>query len=154
MKLNKQSILLVVILLIGATAYLLIPNFEREEFNSDIIEDISNDSVTINATYFDAISVENRTLAPTLTQHDHALDPSCSKISAEVDFVRCVEAKHVPKIDRRIKQVSELQRSLECFLLMKEAPKDSKISSQIEPNYDLFWKPPEIEIRPLAHMQA
>ena len=46
MKLNKQSILLVVILLIGATAYLLIPNFEREEFNSDIIEDISSGTIT------------------------------------------------------------------------------------------------------------
>lgn len=46
MKLNKQSILLVVILLIGITAYLLIPNFEREEFNSNIIEDISSGTIT------------------------------------------------------------------------------------------------------------
>ena len=50
MKLNKQSILLIIIFLIGITAYLLIPNFEREEFNPDVIEDISSGTIITTTT--------------------------------------------------------------------------------------------------------
>ena len=46
MKLNKQTFLLLGILLVGITAYSLIPNFEREEFNTNIIEDISSGIIT------------------------------------------------------------------------------------------------------------
>ena len=57
MKLNKQSFLLLGIALVGVAAYLLIPNFDREEFNPDIVEDIS--SGTITTTTISAISEEN-----------------------------------------------------------------------------------------------
>ena len=46
MKLNKQTLLLVGIVLIGLGAYSLIPNFEREEFNPEVIEDISSGNIT------------------------------------------------------------------------------------------------------------
>ena len=45
MKFNK-TILLIIIFLIAITAYFLIPNFEREEFNPDVIEDISSGTIT------------------------------------------------------------------------------------------------------------
>ena len=45
MKLNK-TILLIIIFLIAITAYFLIPNFDREEFNPDVIEDISSGAIT------------------------------------------------------------------------------------------------------------
>ena len=46
MKLNKQTLLLLGIISIGLTAYSLIPNFEREEFNTEVIEDISSGIIT------------------------------------------------------------------------------------------------------------
>ena len=46
MKFNKNYILLSIILLIGLAAYFLIPSFEREEFNSEIVEDISSGNIT------------------------------------------------------------------------------------------------------------
>ena len=46
MKLNKQTFLAIGIVLIGVTAYTLIPNFEREEFSQDKIEDISSGTIT------------------------------------------------------------------------------------------------------------
>jgi LCP family protein required for cell wall assembly len=46
MKLNKQTFLAIGIVLIGVTAYTLIPNFEREEFDQDKIEDISSGTIT------------------------------------------------------------------------------------------------------------
>jgi len=46
MKFNKQTFLLIGIVLIGLTAYSLVPNFEREEFNPEIIEDISSGDIT------------------------------------------------------------------------------------------------------------
>ena len=46
MKLNKQILLLSFILIIGITAYILIPNFEREEFNPNVVEDISSGNIT------------------------------------------------------------------------------------------------------------
>jgi len=50
MKLNKQTLLLIGIVLIGLTAYSLIPNFEREEFNTEVIEDISSGDITTTTT--------------------------------------------------------------------------------------------------------
>ena len=50
MKLNKQTSLLIGIVLIGLTAYSLIPNFEREEFNTEVIEDISSGDITTTTT--------------------------------------------------------------------------------------------------------
>ena len=46
MKFNKNYILLSIIILIGLAAYFLIPSFEREEFNSEIVEDISSGNIT------------------------------------------------------------------------------------------------------------
>ena len=46
MKFNKQTFLLVGILLVGIIAYSFIPKFEREEFNTNIIEDISSGTIT------------------------------------------------------------------------------------------------------------
>jgi LCP family protein required for cell wall assembly len=46
MKLNKQALLLIGIVLIGFTAYSLVPNFEREEFNPEVIENISSGKIT------------------------------------------------------------------------------------------------------------
>lgn len=46
MKLNKQAILLIFILIIGITALVLIPNFEREEFSPSIVEEISAGNIT------------------------------------------------------------------------------------------------------------
>jgi len=46
MKFNKQLLLFLGILFVGISAYTLIPNFEREDFNPDIIEDISSGTIT------------------------------------------------------------------------------------------------------------
>ena len=46
MKLNKQAILLIFILIIGITAFVLIPNFEREEFRTSVVEEISAGNIT------------------------------------------------------------------------------------------------------------
>ena len=46
MKLNKQKLLFIGIVLIGLAAYSLIPNFEREEFSPEVIENISSGSIT------------------------------------------------------------------------------------------------------------
>ena len=46
MKLNKQAILLIFILIIGITAFFLIPNFEREEFSPSVVEEISSGNIT------------------------------------------------------------------------------------------------------------
>ncbi len=50
MKLNKQTLLLIGIVLIGLTAYSFVPNFEREEFNTEVIEDISSGDITTTTT--------------------------------------------------------------------------------------------------------
>jgi LCP family protein required for cell wall assembly len=46
MKINKQLIIFLFILAIGAIAYSIIPSFEREEFNPEIVEDISSGNIT------------------------------------------------------------------------------------------------------------
>ena len=46
MKINKQVIFLGFILIISFVAYNLIPNFEREQFNPDLVEEISSGSIT------------------------------------------------------------------------------------------------------------
>ena len=46
MKLNKQVILLGLIVTVSILAYNLIPNFEREQFNTDIVEEISSGTIT------------------------------------------------------------------------------------------------------------
>ena len=46
MKLNKQVILLGLIVTVSILAYNLIPNFEREQFNPDIVEEISSGTIT------------------------------------------------------------------------------------------------------------
>ena len=47
MKINKQYILLIILLIIGVSMLIyLIPNFEREEFNTEIVEDISSGTIT------------------------------------------------------------------------------------------------------------
>ena len=46
MKINKQLIIFIFILIIGAIAYSIIPSFEREEFNPELVEDISSGNIT------------------------------------------------------------------------------------------------------------
>ena len=46
MKLYKQLIFLGFILIISIVTYNLIPNFEREQFNPDLVEDISSGTIT------------------------------------------------------------------------------------------------------------
>ncbi len=46
MKLNKQLIFLGFIVIISVVAYNLIPNFEREQFNPDLVEEISSGTIT------------------------------------------------------------------------------------------------------------
>ena len=46
MKINKQVIFLGFILIISIVAYNLIPNFEREQFNPDLVEEISSGTIT------------------------------------------------------------------------------------------------------------
>ena len=53
MKLNKQYILLIIILSISAGAFLLFPSFERENFDTDIVEDISSGTISTTTTLND-----------------------------------------------------------------------------------------------------
>ena len=53
MKLNKQYILLIIILSISAGAFLLFPSFEREDFDTDIVEDISSGTISTTTTLND-----------------------------------------------------------------------------------------------------
>ena len=53
MKLNKQYILLIIILSISAGAFLLLPSFEREDFDTDIVEDISSGTISTTTTLND-----------------------------------------------------------------------------------------------------
>ena len=46
MKLNRQYILLAFIAVIGIGAYSFIPNFEREDFDPEKIEEISSGNIT------------------------------------------------------------------------------------------------------------
>ena len=46
MKINKQVIFLGFILIISFVAYNLIPNFEREQFNPNLVEEISSGTIT------------------------------------------------------------------------------------------------------------
>ena len=46
MKLNKQLIFLGFIVTISIVAYNLIPNIEREQFNPDLVEEISSGTIT------------------------------------------------------------------------------------------------------------
>ena len=50
MKINKQLALLITLVFISLGAYLLIPNFEREEFNTDIVEEISTGTISTTTT--------------------------------------------------------------------------------------------------------
>ena len=62
MKLNKQTYLFLGIVVIGLIAYSLIPNFEREEFNPEIIEGISSGSITTTTS---ELQVEENDTKPT-----------------------------------------------------------------------------------------
>lgn len=53
MKLNKQYILLIIILSISAGAFLLFPSFEREDFDTDVVEDISSGTISTTTTLND-----------------------------------------------------------------------------------------------------
>ena len=46
MKINKQLIIFLFILAVGIFAYSIIPSFEREEFNPELVEEISSGNVT------------------------------------------------------------------------------------------------------------
>ena len=50
MKINKQLALLITLVFISLGAYLLIPNFEREEFNTDTVEEISTGTISTTTT--------------------------------------------------------------------------------------------------------
>ena len=51
MKINKQYIAVVFIIIFGIVAYSFIPSFEREQFNPDVIEDISSGTITTTTTF-------------------------------------------------------------------------------------------------------
>ena len=70
MKLKKQTYLLLGILIIGLIAYSLIPNFEREEFNPEVIEDISSGNITTTTS---ELSVEENDTKPTDTVNDEEI---------------------------------------------------------------------------------
>jgi LCP family protein required for cell wall assembly len=70
MKLKKQTYLLLGILVIGAIAYSLIPNFEREEFNPEVIEDISSGNITTTTS---ELSVEENDTKPVDTIDDEEI---------------------------------------------------------------------------------
>ena len=53
MKINKQLALLITLVFISLGAYLLIPNFEREEFDTDIVEEISTGTISTTTTIFE-----------------------------------------------------------------------------------------------------
>ena len=53
MKINKQLALLITLVFISLGAYLFIPNFEREEFNADIVEEISTGTISTTTTIFE-----------------------------------------------------------------------------------------------------
>ena len=46
MKINKQLIIFLFILAVGIFAYSIIPSFEREEFNPELVEEISSGNIT------------------------------------------------------------------------------------------------------------
>ena len=46
MKINKQLIIFLFILAVGIFAYNIIPSFEREEFNPELVEEISSGNIT------------------------------------------------------------------------------------------------------------
>ena len=46
MKINKQLIIFLFILAVGVIGYSIIPSFEREEFNAELVEDISSGNIT------------------------------------------------------------------------------------------------------------
>lgn len=58
MKINKQSIFFIFILVVGIAAYSLIPTFEREEFDPEIIEDISSGTITTTTVEVEVINGE------------------------------------------------------------------------------------------------
>ena len=70
MKLKKQTYLLLAIVVIGLIAYSLIPNFEREEFNSEVIEDISSGNITTTTS---ELSVEESDTKPIDTKDDEEI---------------------------------------------------------------------------------
>ena len=74
MKFNKQTLLLIGIILIGLIAYSLVPNFERQEFNPEIIEDISSGDITTTTS---KIQVEENDSKPADTVIDaEVFEPS------------------------------------------------------------------------------
>jgi len=70
MKLNKQILLLSFILIIGITAYILIPNFEREEFNPNVVEDISSGNITTTTIEEVKTNDENVSTNPNVTNEE------------------------------------------------------------------------------------
>ncbi len=70
MKLKKQTYLLLGIVVIGLIAYSLIPNFEREEFNPEVIEDISSGNITTTTS---ELSVEENDTKPIDTVDDEEI---------------------------------------------------------------------------------
>ena len=46
MKFNKQAVLLLILITVATVAFLLIPNFEREAFDPEIVEDISTGTIS------------------------------------------------------------------------------------------------------------
>ena len=60
MKINKQFLLLFLLILVSIGAYSLIPNFEREEFSQKVIKDISSGTITTSTTLLEENSENNQ----------------------------------------------------------------------------------------------
>ena len=85
MKINKQLALLITLVFISLGAYLLIPNFEREEFNTDIVEEISTGTISTTTTI-----IEGSENLP----EENLEDPNVLKLVEELKKVYAVMKKN------------------------------------------------------------
>ena len=67
MKINKQAVLLLIIISVSTAAFLLIPNFEREAFDPEIVEEISTGTISTTTSL-----VENNNTEPEVTNNENA----------------------------------------------------------------------------------
>ena len=73
MKLNKQLVFLGFIITIGIVAYNLIPNYEREQFNPDLVEEISSGTITTTTNNTEENNVVKETSA--ISQEEEIYHP-------------------------------------------------------------------------------
>ena len=89
MNLNKKSLLLALIFIIGIVAYNLLPNFEREEFNAEIVEEISSGSISATTTIGDPSNIdgENETEEVEIFETDIYTELLINNNTARIDNI-------------------------------------------------------------------